>query len=40
MKETRFGVFLNRFGHTSSKFGGVLVKQVERDNELSVHVSP
>lgn len=38
MKQTRFGVFLNRMGSTRAKTGGVLVKKVEHDGELSLHV--
>lgn len=38
MKETRFGVFLNRMTQTRCKYGGVIVKKIEHDGELGLHV--
>jgi hypothetical protein len=38
MKQSNFPAFLNRFGFTRSKFGGVLVKKIEKDGELKLHV--
>jgi hypothetical protein len=38
MKQSNFPTFLNRMGFTRSKFGGVLIKKIEKGNELSVHV--
>ena len=34
MKLTNFAAFLNRFGFVRAKYGGVLVKRVERDGDL------
>src|SRR5947209_9021621 len=38
MKQSGFPAFLNRMGFTRSKFGGVLVKKIEKDGELKLHV--
>ena len=40
MKESNFGLFLNRFGYTRPKYGGVLVKKHEdtKESELSIQV--
>ncbi len=40
MKQSNFGPFLNKFGHTRAKCGGVMVKKTERDGELGIHVVP
>ncbi|MBS4082922.1 MAG: hypothetical protein KGZ73_05175 [Rhizobiales bacterium] len=40
MRFAMFGVFLNKMTHTRAKYGGVLVKKVESDDELSLHVVP
>lgn len=38
MKQAKLGVFLNKLTHTRAKYGGVLVKKVEREGELQLHV--
>jgi hypothetical protein len=40
MKKSRFGVFLNEWGRTLSKYGSAVVKFVEQDGELFVSVIP
>lgn len=40
MKVARFGVFLNEWGRTLAKYGGALVKFVEKDGELIASVVP
>lgn len=40
MRVSKFGVFLNRFGKTRPKFGGVLVKKTEHNGKLELHVVP
>jgi hypothetical protein len=31
-------VLLNKIGHNRAKYGHVIVKRVERDNELGIHI--
>jgi hypothetical protein len=38
MEQSRFGVFLNKFSHTRTKYGGVLVKKTEKNGELTLDV--
>lgn len=38
MKDARFGVFLNKLTQVRAKYGGVLVKKIESDNSLELHV--
>jgi hypothetical protein len=40
MRRSNFAPFLNKFGHTRAKYGGVIVKKTERDGELGIHVVP
>lgn len=40
MKQSHLGKFLNRMGHTRAKYGGVMVKKTEPDNDLELHVVP
>jgi hypothetical protein len=40
MKESHYNAFLNTFGHTRAKYGGVLVKKTETDGELRLSVMP
>lgn len=40
MKETNFSLFLNRFGQTRPRYGGVLVKKCMKDGELNLEVVP
>lgn len=40
MKESRFSVFLNKLGHTASKYGGAVVKKTEQGGKLSLNVIP
>lgn len=40
MKQSHLGKFLNRMGHTRAKYGGVMVKKVEVDGDLELHVVP
>jgi putative transposase len=40
MKGSNFATLLNRMGYTRAKFGGVLVKKIEHNSELSIHVVP
>lgn len=40
MRDSKFGVFLNKMGKTRAKFGGVLVKKTEHDGKLELHVVP
>jgi hypothetical protein len=38
MEQPSFAEFLNRFGQTRCKYGGVMVKKTEVDGELQLHV--
>ena len=38
MKEKNFSLFLNKLGYKRAKYGGVLVKKIERDGELELDV--
>jgi hypothetical protein len=38
MKLAGFATFLNRMGATRAKYGGVLVKKTEQDDDLGIHV--
>jgi hypothetical protein len=38
MMPAGFAKFLNRMGAARAKYGGVLVKKTEQDNELGIHV--
>jgi hypothetical protein len=38
MKQENFAAFLNRFGFTRAKYGGVLVKKTEQNGELCLHI--
>jgi hypothetical protein len=40
MKLANLAGFLNKMGHTRSKFGSVVVKKTEQEGELRVHVVP
>lgn len=40
MRVARFGVFLNKWGRTLSKYGSALIKKVEKDGELFLEVIP
>jgi hypothetical protein len=40
MKEANLATFLNRMGYTRPKYGHVVVKKVEREDELELHVVP
>lgn len=38
MKQSGFDKFLNEMGQTRPKYGGVLVKKIEQNDELRLHV--
>jgi hypothetical protein len=40
MKNTGFARLLNKMGKTRNKFGGLLVKKIEHNGELEIHVVP
>jgi len=40
MKRSKFGTFLNTLGHTGSKYGGAVVKKIDQDGILTLHVVP
>ena len=40
MKQSSFALFLNKFGHTRAKYGGVMVKVTESVGEFGIQVVP